>query len=95
MQELLEDNRNLVAQLEEKHDEINMLKNNFNEISIINDELQQELERPGESPIEEAQEKIQILMFQIEELTNALNEKDDEINNLIDKINVLEYKHID
>ena len=90
MQELLEDNRNLVAQLEEKHDEINMLKNNFNEISIINDELQQELERPGETPIEEAQEKIQILMFQIEELTNALNEKDDEINNLIDKINVLE-----
>ena len=90
MQELLEDNRNLVAQLEEKHDEINMLKNNFNEISIINDELQQELERPGERPIEEAQEKIQILMFQIEELTNALNEKDDEINNLIDKINVLE-----
>ena len=67
-----------------------MLKNNFNEISIINDELQQELERPGERPIEEAQEKIQILMFQIEELTNALNEKDDEINNLIDKINVLE-----
>ena len=92
MQELLEDNRNLVAQLEEKHDEINMLKNNFNEISIINDELQQELEtmRPGESPSEEAQEKIQILTFQIEELTNALNEKDDEINNLIDKINVLE-----
>ena len=90
MQELLEDNRNLVAQLEEKHDEINMLKNNFNEISIINDELQQELERPGERPIEEAQEKIQILMFQIEELTNALNEKDDEINNLIDKINVIE-----
>lgn len=92
MQELLEDNRNLVAQLEEKHDEINMLKNNFNEISIINDELQQELEtmRPGERPSEEAQEKIQILTFQIEELTNALNEKDDEINNLIDKINVLE-----
>ena len=46
--------------------------------------------RPGERPGEEAQEKIQILTFQIEELTNALNEKDDEINNLIDKINVLE-----
>ena len=38
----------------------NFIKNNFNEISIINDELQQELEtmRPGERPSEEAQEKI-------------------------------------
>jgi len=39
MEGLLEDNRNLLAQLEEKDNTINILKNNVNEISNINDEL--------------------------------------------------------